>query len=120
MSSVEQDAFAEWLAGQFTRVGSDARNVTLEAYAEEKEARALSGGDEFAPQPGFRDLLKTAEVMVGITKVMLANPKTTVEQADFLSALQLQMADICKDIFAQIITNQVPVTSGAKHSAAKR
>jgi hypothetical protein len=69
----ESPILAQWVIDRFARHRTDAQNVELEAYAEEREAEAysreISGWRR--PHPRLADLLAAAELMVDLTDLML-------------------------------------------------
>ena len=100
----ESAILAEWVLDRFARHRSDAQNVELEAYAEEREAEAYSRDLNHCrqPHPTLRDLLATSEFMLDLTDRMLRFLPPNSPDAEFVTKLRARMREICLEILAQI------------------
>jgi hypothetical protein len=100
----ESSILAQWVIDRFARHRTDAQNVELEAYAEEREAEAysreISGWRR--PHPRLVDLLATGEFMVELTDIMLRTLPPKSPEAQFVTKIQGEMKAICEEIRTQI------------------
>jgi len=112
----ESPILAQWVIDRFARHRTDAQNVELEAYAEERETEAWSReiGGRGWPRPRLTDLLATAEFMVELTDLMLRTLPPKSQEAQFVSKLQAELKTICLEIRNEISGEPPPRAAHSK------
>ena len=123
MCSKEADVVVECLIDECCGERSDAQNVILAAYAEEREARALEREvrrQELPQFPGLRDLLQWVEGMSGLTQIILDQRPEQWPARTFVADIQDKMQLLSTNIRAEIQKIHLLQQSGVAASAPEQ